>query len=164
MSTNSDGSGAFPPEQRLNVYALVFYIPDPLGRFLDDLRRELVHHYNPHAHVTILPPRPLVVDFQTALEEVASQAANWSPFDVELGEVQVFPETDVLFLNIGDSASEELRRMHEAMTAGKLGFAEPFRYHPHVTLAQEIPHEAVPALREVAQQRSCEYRWPRSFR
>ena len=28
-----------PAEERLNVFALVIYIPDPLGSFLDDLRR-----------------------------------------------------------------------------------------------------------------------------
>ena len=40
---------ADPADERLNVFALVIYIPDPLGQFLDDLRRELVPHYNPHA-------------------------------------------------------------------------------------------------------------------
>ena len=55
-----------PAEQRLNVFALVIYIPDPLGRFLDDLRTELVPGCNPHAHVSVLPPRPLAVDWQVA--------------------------------------------------------------------------------------------------
>ncbi len=55
-----------PAEQRLNVFALVIYIPDPLGRFLDDLRTALVPGCNPHAHVSVLPPRPLAVDWQVA--------------------------------------------------------------------------------------------------
>jgi len=43
MGFNSNGVlSRIPAEQRLNVFALVIYIPDPLGRFLDDLRRELV--------------------------------------------------------------------------------------------------------------------------
>jgi hypothetical protein len=164
MSTNSDGGASTPPEQRLNVYAMVFYIPDPLGCFLDDLRRELVHHCNPHAHVTVLPPRPLFVDLQTALDEIVQLAANWRPFDIELGHVQVFAETDVLFLNIAHDAEQELRRMHQELTVERLAFQEPYPYHPHVTLAQEIAHDAVPALTEVARRRWREYRGPRNFR
>src|ERR1035438_9490908 len=53
-----------PAEERLNVFALVIYIHDPLGSFLDDLRRQLVPGCNPHAHVSVLPPRPLAVDWQ----------------------------------------------------------------------------------------------------
>ena len=45
--------------QRINLFALVVYIPDPLAGFLDDLRKELVANCLPRAHVTILPPRPL---------------------------------------------------------------------------------------------------------
>ena len=71
MGFNSNGVlSRIPAEQRLNVFALVIYIPDPLGRFLDDLRRELVPGCNPHAHVSVLPPRPLAVDWQVASEQV----------------------------------------------------------------------------------------------
>ena len=67
MGSDSPEYGRYvPEEERLNVYALVIYIPDPLGRFLDHLRRELVPAYKPHAHVSVLPPRPLFVDWQTA--------------------------------------------------------------------------------------------------
>ena len=41
----------------MNQFALVIYIPDPLGRFLDDLRRELAPDCVPHAHVSVLPPQ-----------------------------------------------------------------------------------------------------------
>ena len=58
-----------PPGERLNVFALVIYIPGPLGKFLDDLRRELVPSYNPHAHVSVLPPRPLAVDWRLASDQ-----------------------------------------------------------------------------------------------
>ncbi len=73
-----------PAEQRLNVFALVIYIPDPLGRFLDDLRKELVPGCNPHAHVSVLPPRPLAVDWRVASEQVHRCAASRSPFEVTL--------------------------------------------------------------------------------
>jgi hypothetical protein len=61
-SDSQDAHSLVPAEARLNVFALVIYIGDPLGRFLDDLRRELSPQCNPHAHVSVLPPRPLSVD------------------------------------------------------------------------------------------------------
>ena len=63
------GPSQIPAEERLNVFALVIYIPDPLGLVLDDLRRELVPTYNPHAHVSVLPPRPLAVDWNIASDQ-----------------------------------------------------------------------------------------------
>ena len=52
----------------VNSYALVSYIPDPLRRFLDDLRRELVPGCVPAAHVTVLPPRPLSGTVEEAID------------------------------------------------------------------------------------------------
>ena len=95
-----------PAEQRMNVYALVIYIPDPLGRFLDDLRRELVPGCNPHAHVSVLPPRPLAVDWQVAGEQVRACAASRAPFDIVLGRIGIFPVTNVIYLELGEGAPE----------------------------------------------------------
>jgi hypothetical protein len=53
--------------------------------------------------------------------------------------------------------------MHAAMDAGALGFDEPFAYCPHITLAQEIPHQRLPEVRRLAQRRWSEYRGSRSF-
>ncbi len=164
MGFNPNGGHSYvPAEERLNIYALVIYIPDPLGRALDDLRRELVPHYNPHAHVSVLPPRPLAVDWRIASEQVRALAESWAPFEVELTALRCFPVTDVLYLEVGAGAAE-LRRMHEAMNRDVLDFEEPFPYHPHVTLAQEVPHDQVAALAGIAEARWKEYRGPRSFR
>jgi 2'-5' RNA ligase len=163
---SSETNGAYyrvPAEERLNVFALVIYVPDPLGSFLDDLRRELVPHYNPHAHVSVLPPRPLGVDWRVASEQISSLVRTWCPFEVELSEIGVFPVTNVVYLQIGEGAGE-LRRLHAAMNTGALAFDEPFEYHPHVTLAQEVPAAEVPAIREKAIRRWTEYRGDRHFR
>lgn len=152
-----------PPEERLNVFALVIYIPEPLGIFLDDLRRELVPHYNPHAHVSVLPPRPLSVDWQTASQQVQALAESWPPFDVHLTEVAVFPGTDVIYIEVGEGA-QELRGMHSAMNCRALECGEPYPYHPHITLAQEVPRDDVPAAYELAARRWKEYTGPRQFR
>ena len=152
-----------PAEERLNIFALVIYIPAPLGAFLDELRRELVPAYNPHAHVSVLPPRPLGIDWRVASEKARSLVDGWAPFDIELAGIQVFPVTNVIYLQLGAGA-EELCRMHTAMDTGALAFQEPFPYHPHVTLAQEIACCDLDSLRRKAQRRWHQYTGPRRFR
>ena len=151
-----------PAEERLNVFALVIYIPDPLGRFLDDLRRELVPGCNPHAHVSVLPPRPLAADWRAASRQVQTLASARRPFPVVLGEIRIFPVTNVIYLEV-DSGREELAAMHDALNGDALVFEEPFVYHPHVTLAQEIPPGEVQAVHELAQHRWKEYAGERVF-
>ena len=164
MSFNSTGVlHRIPAEQRLNVYALVIYIPDPLGRFLDDLRKELVPGCNPHAHVSVLPPRPIAVDWQVAGEQVRACAGNWTPFEIKLESIRIFPVTNVIYVELGQGA-EEMFRIHAAMNSQALEFDEPFAYHPHITLAQEIPPAGVPAVHGRAQEIWEAYRGPRSFR
>jgi len=163
---SSDSTGAHcevPLEERLNLFALVIYVPDPLGRFLDNLRRELVPHDNPHAHVSVLPPRPLRVDWPQASAQVRTLTDSWNPFDIELTNIDVFPVTDVVYIELGGGASE-LRRMHAAMNRSALDFVEPFSYHPHLTLAQEIAQTSVAGMRNLAAQRWRDYQGPRSFR
>src|SRR3982750_2012911 len=93
--------GRVPAEQRLNVFALVIYVPDPLGSFLDDMRRALVPGCNPHAHVSVLPPRPLGGDWQMAREQVRTLAEAWTPFDITLSGVAIFPVTKVIYIELG---------------------------------------------------------------
>jgi 2'-5' RNA ligase len=152
-----------PAEQRLNVFALVIYIPDPLGRFLDDLRRDLVPGCNPHAHVSVLPPRPLAVDWQAAGEQVRVRAGNWAPFDIVLQRIRIFPVTNVIYLELGQGETE-MFRIHAAMNSQALEFDEPFEYHPHITLAQEIPPGQAAAVNRRAQELWDGYPGPRSFR
>ena len=164
MGSDVNGVSCHPPVgERLNVFALVIYIPGPLGVFLDDLRRELVPHYNPNAHVSVLPPRSLAVDWQTASGQARTLVEGWPPFEVELTAIDVFPVTNVIYIEVGAGAPE-LRRMHAAMNRTDLAFDEPFAYHPHITLAQEIPPGGVDEMRELAQRRWREFTGPRSFR
>ncbi len=154
-----DPNGVHP----VNQFALVIYIPNPLGRFLDDLRRELAPACIPHAHVSVLTPRPISMPWPVVSEEARARAGEFSPFEVEAGEVSVFGRTDVVYLEV-TRGNEELRRMHEALSRGHLAFDEPFDYCPHITLAQELPHEQMPEVIEMARRRWEEYTGPRWFR
>jgi 2'-5' RNA ligase len=163
MGFNSNGDASkIPAEQRLNVYALVIYIPDPLGQFLDDLRRELIPGCNPHAHVSVLPPRSLAVDWELAGESVRSCAGEWAPFEIKLGGIQRFPVTNVIYIELA-SGADELHDMHECMNHGALQSAEPFEYHPHITLAQEIPLDCLEEVDQLARRRWAEFKGPRTF-
>jgi hypothetical protein len=163
MGPNPNGGhSSAPAGERLNVFALVVYIPDPLGGFLDGLRKELVPACQPHAHVSVLPPRPLAVEWRRASEQVRAVLEAWPPFEIALTGIRVFPVTDVVYIDIGSGAAE-LCRMHAAMDAGWLAFEEPFGYSPHITLAQEFPHQQLPEIHQLARRRWSEYRGPRSF-
>ena|SRR5215831_6940363 len=146
----------------VNSFALVAYIPNPLRKFLDDLRRELVPGCVPAAHVTILPPRPLSGTPGVAIETIQARIHDFSPFVIETGEVVVFPVSDVVYLGI-KQGRQQLLQMHPALNVGPLKYREPFPYHPHITLAQNLTHQQSVELATVARRRWSEYTYPRVF-
>lgn len=152
---NGEGAG-------INSFALVSYLSPPLGEFLDRLRTDLVHECRAKAHVTILPPRPLVCSSEEAWRELSERLQDVAEFRVELGEVEVFPVTQVVYLSVL-AGGLELKRLHSALDAGRLWFQEPFEYHPHVTLAQDLDNGTVAAAADLARERWREFKHGRSF-
>jgi 2'-5' RNA ligase len=148
---------------RINSFALVSYIPEPLAGFLDRLRQELVPNCFLRAHVTILPPRPISSTPEAAWEIVRTLAPRFAPFDVEMTQLEVFPVSDVIHIGIG-RGREEMERMHDELNVGGLKFAEPYPYHPHITLAQDLKGDEVDELARVARTRWAEYAQPKTFR
>jgi 2'-5' RNA ligase len=155
---SGNGVAVAPADQ----FALVSYIPNPLGKFLDGLRLELVPGCSPHAHVTILPPRTISGNERQAAEELLEIAENFSGFDVELGEVEIFPVSKVIYIGIA-RGERELREIYRAFNRGAVAFREPFPYHPHVTLAQNFPLENLEHLAATAIGRWADYPQRRSF-
>lgn len=146
----------------INSFALVSYLPQPLAEFLDRLRIELVADCLSKAHVTVLPPRPLFTAPDEAWRELVDGIHDFQPIRVELGRVEVFPVTQVLYLSI-TTGQAELKRLHQALNRGRLRFAEPFTYHPHVTLAQDLEPHQVAAAVDLATARWNEWTKSRSF-
>jgi 2'-5' RNA ligase len=163
MACEVNGVLRIPAEQRLNVFALVIYLPDPLGGFLDEMRRALVPGCNPHAHVSVLPPRPLAGDWQVAREQVRTLAEGWTPFDITLSNVAIFPVTNVIYIELGQGAAE-MYGLHSLMNTDALRFDEPFEYHPHITLAQELPAENVAEIYGRAREIWDSYKGTKTFR
>ena len=146
----------------VNTFALVAYIPDPRGKILDDLRKELVPGCVPRAHVTILPPRPLSAAPEAAIEAVRSHLADISAFEIVTGEVAVFPVSDVIYLGIGKGA-KDLLRYHQVLNVGPLSYQPAFPYHPHITLAQELTPGQSIEFTALARRRWAEYTGSREF-
>ena len=142
------------PEQRINLFSLVTYLPDPLGPFVDRLRQELVPDCNLRAHVTILPPRPLTATPEAAWAHIRSILRECAAFELKLRDVEIFTLSSVVYLALNRQGREQMQRLHGALNTGAAQFNEPYPYHPHVTLAQQITPEQVPAVFDFAR-----YRW-----
>jgi 2'-5' RNA ligase len=156
---SSGNNGAVP----INCFALVTYIPGLLGEFLDRLRRELVPACVPRAHVTILPPRPVLVPTGAAVEQLNEWIADVPAFDIETREIEIFETTSVIYIGLG-GGREKLKRIHDRFNSGHLGFAEPFGYHPHVTLAQDLTPDQVAWTHAEAKRRWAEFKGERTFK
>jgi 2'-5' RNA ligase len=155
-------SGECGEAQTVGQFALVAYLPDPLARFLDGLRLELTPGSKPHAHVTILPPRPLCSDLTDTLRQIAEDIRGVAPFRIDLGEIEVFDGSHVIYLGV-DRGTRELRQLYGALNCGCLQYTEPFPYHPHTTIAQNIRPEDVAEMASLARRRWAEYAGPRGF-
>jgi 2'-5' RNA ligase len=146
----------------VSQFALVSYVPAPLSQFLDDLRIRLTPDAKPHAHVTVLPPRPVYSDLEELKKRLVPVLRDVNPFPIELGSIKVFPVSNVIYLSIAEGESE-LRAVNRALDQGALRFQTTFSYHPHITLAQNIAPQEVENLRRIAQEQWEGYAGERGF-
>jgi len=147
---------------KVNSFAVVGYLGGQLGEYLDRLRSELRPGCQARSHVTVLPPRPLEAPPEEAWNETQSRMAEIGSIHVQLGDVQIFPGSMAIYLSIG-SGFQELEQLHKVLSSGRMRFVEPFEYHPHVTLAKDVPTEKLGSTIDLAQRRWREYAQPRSF-
>jgi 2'-5' RNA ligase len=120
------------------LYALVNYIPDPMGAYLNELRAELVPGCKLRSHVTLLPPRELASPPEVLIGELEKRAPFLHSFNVTIGDIEIFESTGVIYLGLRNG-QHELLEMHRNLSGGIFSYEEPFEFHPHITLAQEIP-------------------------
>jgi len=119
-------------------FALVTYIPEPLGSFLHSLRHALPGEEKPQAHITLLPPRPLKAAIDLVSREAQTVLTRFKPFSVELSDVKVFPETNVIYLDVS-GGNEALHKLHDTLNSGLLEHDEDFDFLPHLTISGTIP-------------------------
>jgi 2'-5' RNA ligase len=150
----------------INSFALVSYLSGPLADFLDQVRHDFAPDSCAKAHLTLLPPRPIRAEdpdvITNAWNQLKNQLLDFQPFSVDLGDVEVFEKSAVIYLSV-KTGTPQLHSMHEALNTGLLAFQEPFPYHPHVTIAQELLLCDVPAATEFCRWRWSEFRDARHF-
>ncbi len=131
-------------------YAIVAYLQDPAGEFVEHLRSEM-HPKHAHlpAHISILPPRPLRGTEGEALETMEYVCQGIEPFEISLGEVATFlPITPTVFIRVAHAAYR-MRELHDRLNVGPLHAEEPWPYMPHLTIAKmDSPDQATKVLDE----------------
>ena len=147
-------------EQR--QYALVAYIRNSVGEFVEQLRAELhpAHAHLP-AHITVLPPRMLAGSETAALSLVERMCQDVNPFEVTLGDVENFmPITPTVFIRVG-FAAYRLRELHDRLNTEALRHDEQWPYMPHLTIVKVDTMECASRALQVARQRWASFDKPR---
>jgi 2'-5' RNA ligase len=125
-------------------------IPEPWGSRLTRRRAaagDPQAAYTP-AHVTLLGPTDVVTDVLPAVEKhLEAVASAHRPFALHLRGTGTFrPVTEVVFVTVAQGISEC------ELLAGAIAAADGVRrdgrfpYHPHVTVAQDVPPAALDAV------------------
>lgn len=95
-------------------------------------------------HITLLPPTALPADALPDVEEHLRRiAAAESSFEVHLRGSGTFrPVSPVVFVPLAAGISD-CERLEAAVRSGPLQRQVTFHYHPHVTVAHDVPDEAL---------------------
>jgi 2'-5' RNA ligase len=139
-------------------YALVAYVRNPVGEFVESLRKEL-HPELPHlgAHVTLLPPRLLHGTESAALENMEELCKEVEPFEVSLGEVETFiPVTPTVFIRVAHAAYR-MRELHDRLNVNALACHEEWPYMPHLTIVKMGAEDQAQYAYRVARTRWAEF-------
>jgi 2'-5' RNA ligase len=139
-------------------YALVAYVKSPAGEFVENLRREL-HPELPHllAHLTILPPRPLLGSESAAVEALEQLCSQADAFEVNLGSVDTFtPITPTIYIRVDREASR-MCDLHRYLNAQALEYKEEWPYIPHLTIAKMSTEKMALDAFQIARERWAQY-------
>jgi len=153
-----------PVETGINEFALVIYVPGPLGPYLDRMRQRVAPWMPPgRSHVTILQPRPISKEPADVWSALFRRTALHRPFMIEPSGVDVFGGSGVIHLGI-ETGANELGRLHLDLNKGGVSHAEPYPFHPHITIAQGLEGVELERAVETCQRLWDDYEGPRSFR
>jgi 2'-5' RNA ligase len=143
-------------------YALVAYLRNAAGVFVESLRREL-HPDLPHlsAHLSILPPRTLHGTESSALQILERICGKEEPFEVMLGEVETFlPITPTVYIRV-QSGAERMIELHSKLNTETMACKEEWPYIPHLTIVKMSAEEPARGAFQIARERWAEYQGSR---
>jgi 2'-5' RNA ligase len=124
------------------VIGVAVPIPEPWGRDLQDWRErfgDTLADAIP-THVTLLPPTSVSASTLPTVEEHLEAAAQESrPFEMHLRGTGTFrPVSSVVFVALAAGIGG-CERLEQRVRSGPLARVLDFPYHPHVTVAHELP-------------------------
>jgi 2'-5' RNA ligase len=127
-----------------SVIGVAIAIPDPWGSELQQWRQRFG---DPLAeaiptHVTLLPPTSVATDTLPAIEaHLGSVAGDCAKYDIHLRSTATFrPVSPVVFVQLAAGIGG-CERTEALVRSGPLARELSFPYHPHVTVAHELPDE-----------------------
>lgn len=115
---------------------------DTLQRWRADFGDPLAHAIPPH--VTLLPPTPVETGrLGQVHEHLAAVAAREQVFDIHLRGTGTFrPVSPVVFVQLAQGVAE-CEQVERRVRTGLLDRRLSFYYHPHVTVAHDVPEPAL---------------------
>src|ERR1700710_1751974 len=130
----------------LVVLGVSIAVPEPHATVLTKWRRQVG---DPQAefvwpHVTLLPPTPVAVAELAEVEQhLREGGAQRDPFSMHLFGTGTFrPISPVVFIQVARGLAD-CELLEKAIRSGPLERDLDFPYHPHVTVAQDVPDEAL---------------------
>jgi 2'-5' RNA ligase len=121
-------------------------VPEPYGSLLQQRRAgfgDAAAHCIP-THVTLLPPTEVDADAVPAFRlHLAQVADGLRPFRMRLQGTGTFrPLSAVVYIRLAEGIAE-CSAIQEQVRSGPVHRELQFPYHPHVTVAHDIPDEAM---------------------
>jgi 2'-5' RNA ligase len=132
-----------PPTRDIGV---AIGIPEPYGGELQGWRERLG---DPNAtrivpHVTLLPPTSVAPELLPEIEEhLRLVATTFGQFDIRLrGSATFLPVSSVVFVPLVKGIAE-CEQLEKKVRSGPLCRDVGWAYHPHVTVAHDLPDDAL---------------------
>lgn len=121
-------------------------VPQPWAEILDSVRASSGDPLAPFipAHLTVVGPTEVDIDRIAEVEaRLADVSARHAPFTVHLRGTGTFrPVTEVVFVAVAAGISE-CERLALDVRSGPLMRELHYPYHPHITVAHDVPTEAL---------------------
>lgn len=130
----------------MRIIGVAVDVPEPWGEYLRTCRAaagDPQAEYVP-THLTLLPPTEADGgDDEAILSHLESVAARHRPFRLLLRGTGTFrPITDVVFVAVARGIAE-CERLAAGVRSGPLEREIKYPYHPHITVAQDVPPDAL---------------------
>lgn len=121
-------------------------VPDPWGSRIQQARRGYGEERAAliPTHITLLPPTPATEEQIGALyQHLEALAAGFPPFRVVLRGTGSFrPVSEVVFIQVAQGVSP-CEQLESAVRSGPIDRELAFPYHPHVTVAHDLPSDVL---------------------